>query len=383
MTDELKSLDLEALHAHTRLVRRHILKLTQQHSISLDDIAWINRHLNRLRLLYQDVKADMKETGEIDREDLSNVKHLINQAHTAAGVLIEKEADKEVPSEDTKEIDVDLFPEGLDKKLYSAYHRLKDIIHAFHELKMRPMITHKELGHLQSRLEDAENHFKKIKFDEEGEIPEGQAALSEMFEELYEEIYSLVVLLPDELEEEPKVDELLVPLENKLKHIIENLETLKAKPKEWLRTEDVGRIQNRLSDIDKQYSDERICRKGKIPAGQAIISELLEKAHELAHEVNVIVPMTPDAEKIQDKYLRNLHKKLRRILHHLYEIEKKPEDQLSLYEIGHLQNQLSRIDNYYEEGKFTLHGEVPKGQAYLAEELDKAHQVVERIMERL
>jgi hypothetical protein len=274
---------------------KYIRTLSQQPSLSLDDVAQVHRNLKRLERRYELLKEHLKE-GHADHECFLKIKHLLRKAHSSMAFLMDKEVDKEIPASETGEIDLELFPEGLDKRLFPAYNHIKGITHALNDLKMRPMITHKELGHIQASLEHAENQFKKVKFTSEGEIPEGQAALSDMFEEVYEEVYDLVVLLPDELEEEPEVEESLAPLEHKLHHIIESLEELQSLPKDWVETRDIGKIQNKLHVIDEQYKDEKITRHGHIPGGQAIISELLEKAHELAHEIVLSIPSETETE---------------------------------------------------------------------------------------
>ena len=44
-------------------------------------------------------------------------------------------------------------------------------------------------------------------------------------------------------------------------------------------------------------------------------------------------------------------------------------------EVARVQNLLHKVDEEYKEGKFEKHGKVPKGQAELADSLNKAHEL--------
>jgi hypothetical protein len=83
------------------------------------------------------------------------------------------------------------------------------------------------------------------------------------------------------------VDSELVGVYKVLKRTLKTLDNLKYKE---YTLKDITRVQNRLRFIDGQYKQGAFRRHGTIPQGQAIVAELLEQAHEVAHEMLCALP---------------------------------------------------------------------------------------------
>jgi hypothetical protein len=233
-----------------------------------------------------------------------------------------------------------------------------------------------ELARAREKLAEAEDWFRTFRITERGDVSEGQATLVEMIEEIHQMIHDLAeeaVLLA--IEGPEPVDAALLPLKEKLEGIVERLETLKTKPVAWVTAKDIGHEQVRLHEVDEQYDQAKFKKAGKIPQGQAAVSELLETAHALAREILLNLP-----EEESDPEMR-IHGKFRHMVHRIRKIigdlKALKQREFSLRDLGRLQNRLSYIDAKYENSRFQFGAEIPEGQAYASELLEIAHGLVE------
>jgi len=137
----------------------------------------------------------------------------------------------------------------------------------------------------------------------------------------------------------------------------------------------IGLLQSSIHDIDEQYEQAKFPTEAGIPSGQATLSELLENAHVLTQQIQETLP--DDYEEPADIEMRSIIRKLRNIITQLNRLKEKSE--VSTIELGRVQTRLNKIDNMYYEGKFVLHGDIPEGEAYAAELLAIAHELVEEI----
>jgi cob(I)alamin adenosyltransferase len=367
---------VKKLYATASMVLTHLMELDKQEYIALKDVAWIKHQLASLDRFREEAHESCKHDEKL--LGFGQISTLIEEAHMISEEILTGKPVTMHAQTPEGEFDVvlnsQLFPEGLDERFEPLVNRIGGIIDALDQLQNRPYVTHQELGHIQSKLHEAENKFKAIQFTSEGDIPEGQAAISDVLDEIYDRIHDLVIELPCDLYDEPEVDAALEPLEHKLKQIIEQLHNLKEKPANWITTKDVGKIQVRLHDIDEQYRMNKFEKAGKIPNGQAIVSDLLERAHEITHELSEVAS---EPEDVADE-LQPVNRRLKKIFHALNELKQNPRE-LTTQQIGRLQNELSKVDAKYEEGKVKVGGKIPQGQAQIAEMLDSAHEIAHEL----
>jgi cob(I)alamin adenosyltransferase len=84
----------------------------------------------------------------------------------------------------------------------------------------------------------------------------------------------------------------LKPIQDKLENVIRQLKELKQNPSK-VTTDQLTPIQETLRSVDEQYSEERagfVLPDGRVPEGQANLSELLNEAHQLLEEVQNSMP---------------------------------------------------------------------------------------------
>jgi soluble cytochrome b562 len=241
--------------------------------------SWVNtKDIGRIQCRLQDIDEKYKQAGFAKDTKLLHgqaiLAELLATAHSLASEIVDN-----LPSTPTENIDPSL--KSLSRKLGSIGEQLK-------ELKRRPtgQVTAKELGHLQNKLHEIDEMYKDSKFPVHGEIPVGQAVLSEKLAECHELVRSIQESNLDMTGE--SVGEDLKNLNSRLDLIIGKLYRLRVRPAEQISTKDVGKIQNDLSRIDDVYRDAKfVVSSGR---GHAVLSEKLNYAHELAHDIVTKIP---------------------------------------------------------------------------------------------
>jgi len=367
---------LDQIYALTNFVLEHMLALGEKEYVTPRDVAWVRRHL----ALLDHYVLEIRNVREFDTEHTlqkSDLKALIKEAHDIGEDLVTKM--KEDASDEATDYPVfkSWFPEGLDHKLRPAYNEMIDIVIALDTVKNKPLIRHQDIGKIQLKLGEVEDKMKVG--PTHGLTEAGEASLMEMLEEIHAMVYEFVQQLPDNLYPEPEVDPEMNPLKEKLEHLIEQLKDLKSKPTSWVSTKDIGSIQCRLQDIDEKYKQAGFPKDSKLLHGQAILAELLATAHSLASNIVNNLPRSP-VEHI-DPSLKSLSHKLSSVLEQLKELKRRPSGQVTAKELGHLQNKLHEIDEMYRDTKFSVHGEIPAGQAALSDKLSECHELVRSIQE--
>jgi len=273
----------------------------------------------------------------------------------------------------------------VDEPLHTIYFKLMQIIEGLEDLKLKGTFTHQEVGHLQNKLHGIDQLYEQAAFKKRGGLPAGQAVVTELLEEAHELAHELVCKLPGkDIETDDSrlglfnVDKLLRNTYIKLLKVVDDLDELKKNPK--ATTKDLGLLQNQLNEIDQSYSDAAFHKAGTVPEGQAIVVELLEKAHGLAHEIAMKLETNECTDEMYsgiyavDESLRGYYVKLLNVIEALDELSK--IDGFTSRDVGRLQNKIKKIDFRYQEGAFKRdkQGHVPAGQAIIAELLEKARE---------
>lgn len=367
---------LEGIFATTNFVLENLIKLGAKEALAPADVAWIRRHL----ALIDHFSAETGGIREHQAEHVlqkSDLKALMKEAHEIGEEMIAKmKVDPNVNAEELP-VEESWFPEGLDPALRPAYNELLDVVVAFDTLKNKPYIRHQDVGRIQNKLSELEEMLKIG--PTHGLIEVGEAALRDMFEEVHDMVYSVVQDLPLETYEEPEVASSLEPLKHRLEMVIHQLKELSKKPTKWVTSKDVGHIQCQLMEIDEKYKQGRFDWKRQVPQGQAVLADLLETAHALAAD---LMSHAKEYHELESRLSPFIHK-LNGLVEELKKFQQKPPAQVTMQELGHLQAKLSHFDDRYHETKFVVCGEIPQGQAYASELLNKAHAIVKSIQDSM
>jgi len=302
------------------------------------------------------------------------VTELLEKAHALAREIVEK-----LPEE------TEYGPEKrCHGELRHIANRLRKIISDLKTLKGREF-TSAELGHLQNKLSHIDSRYHDARFQFGDAIPEGQAYVSDLLAVAHSLIEDLRFELDEPLSDEEfsgvgdQVSGRLLPVLQKLQHYERLLAHMMSMPVEELTTRDIGRVQNSIHKIDERYNQGRIAVGKKIPEGQAIISEKLNRVHELVHLVLCRMPLD-EHERVDDN-LQSVLKKLDFLTAELMKLKSLPPEQVSTKDVGRIQNKLFVFDAKYTQGKFVVGGgKIPQGQAIVAEKLYEAREMAHDIL---
>jgi len=200
---------------------------------------------------------------------------LINDLYYEVHKLVE-ELPEDLPRE--PEFDLELAPLAA---------KLGDIIGQLRALQSKPArwLTTKDVGHVQVKLMDVDQHYHEAKFLKKGKIPQGQAALAEQLQKAHNIVHELAVSAHDRPEVD--IDEKLMPIAKKLQKLTQQLQQLKSKAD--LTTQDIGAVQIRLAAIDDKYKESHFTVGNQIPKGQALVAEMLENAHTVVRELYAVL----------------------------------------------------------------------------------------------
>jgi len=173
------------------------------------------------------------------------------------------------------------------------------------------------------------------------------------------------------------VDDRMMPIYEHLERVIQHLQYLHESPGP-LSYKEVGNIQNELHRIDEKYSQGAFRRAdGSVLEGQAVLSELLEEAHELVH---AIVCSLPEHDEDIDQHYRPIRRKLSKILGVLDSLKHQKEKRITSRDVGKLQNDLHKIDDHFKKIEFTAIGEVPEGQAQISQMIEDAYDSIRQLV---
>jgi len=171
------------------------------------------------------------------------------------------------------------------------------------------------------------------------------------------------------------VDPVLVPVIKQLQKILSRLHDLKYQPTR-VTYKRIAKIQGWLHKVDLAFRE--------LPAGlegDGTASKMLTEAFSRVEEI--VDEMLPSRVEDVDPKFRKTFKKLAKTTELLKEANNLPLRLVSSRYVGSLQSRLSKIDDKYHEARFEVAGDLPKGQAILADMLDEAHFVARDLLCRI
>jgi hypothetical protein len=275
----------------------------------------------------------------------------------------------------------------IEESLHSIYFKLLRIVTELDELRVKPFISSQDVGKLQNKLHQIDRHYSSACIKKGGQIPAGQAVISELLSESYEAAHELLCKIPEDEAAEPELEgqaqidamtdemiEQVDPVVLELHNLILALEELQNKP--HLRRAEIAKVQHKLKDIEVNAVDNQQTMDKLRPhfdAAYALVFDLLTKPHK------------KDLSMAIDESLWPVETELKKVIHSLHELRKKPIKSIREKDLRYAQDKLQQIDSMYNEGVFKTYGTdpMPRGQAVLSSMLNKAHQMMYDMVVRL
>jgi hypothetical protein len=261
----------------------------------------------------------------------------------------------------------------MDEELLAIMDKLSEIAdQAYDMFYTQTVVTYRDVARLQNKLHQIDEKYFQAGFKHG--LPRGQAVIAEELEEIHEILRQLVLELREEDQWED-IDPSLVPVIKQLQKILGRLHDLKYHPAR-ISYKNVAKIQGWLHKVDLAFRD--------LPAGldeDGTASKMLAKAFATVEEiVDDLLPA--EADDVAPKFKKTF-KKLSETTELLKKANNLPVRLVSTRYVGSLQSRLATIDDKYREARFDVAGEIPKGQAILADMLDEAHFVARELLCRL
>lgn len=166
----------------------------------------------------------------------------------------------------------------VSNELRTYHDRLTNIQHALEAMRDKPNLQPRDIRSYRNKLGEIDAHYHMAGFEVNQSMPEGQAIIADLLNTCHETVRELLLKT-----DYYKVDPALYSLHDRLASIVMGLEGLQGK--ESLTEKDVAKYRNRLEAVDKHYVEGKFVVDGKVPEGQAVLAEMLEKAHALIQEL--------------------------------------------------------------------------------------------------
>lgn len=274
----------------------------------------------------------------------------------------------DMPPTKTASHDVDAALVPIEKELQQALAALQK----FAAEKEKPVhatdlrAARETLGHVDSLYHEGAIVIPGV----EG-VPAGQAKLSEMLAQGHELLRTILENQVDFY----KVDAALRPTHDKLDNVLHALRSIQDKAD--LQPHDLRPYRQKLAEIDAHYTQAGVEVDGKFPEGQAVVAGMLNESHELVRQML----MKCDYYKVAPE-LMSVHDRLEFIIMRLEGLLRK--ENLKEADLGNLRDKLSAVDAEWKEGKMgATGGQVPEGQAVVSELLNKAHELMAQVQNKL
>ncbi|KAI8089640.1 uncharacterized protein BX664DRAFT_333539 [Halteromyces radiatus] len=221
----------------------------------------------------------------------------------------------------------------------------------------------------QEKLRQIDN-LKSDLFPKDGSVPNGQALIVGLLEQLYEETHDLIASTDN-------ISDSLKPIADRLKEIKAQLERLALTHRWTLRETDLYTFQLQLQEIEKlrhngKFRDPQ-AGEDNVPDGQALINFLLRGCYRLI--TKMLSENVPVSEAIMP-----IHNQLSTVRRCLLEVTKwgKPDSARDLYPY---QLKLASIDNMRQNGIFyDDEGNIPEGQAICIALLNECYDILHDLM---
>jgi len=328
--------------------------LRHKESVTTRDVGALQNKLNAIDHQYR--QAVIKKAGEIPAGQ-AIISGLLHEARDVAHEIL-----CNLPP-----IDAD-----VDESLRGVYYKLSNIIEGLKGLMEKESFTGQEVGMLQNKLSRIDDLYTQAAIKKGGVIPNGQAIISEMLNEAHELAHELVCSLPDT----GIPDSGFSPVEEELTTLLDTLLQLEDKP--HLRRAEVSRLQNQLKEIEADVIEKR-------PDDESIQTKI-NQAYGMIYELIIELGPKKDLSIEIDEVLWPVEAELKKVIHALHELRKKPIKHIKDRDLRYAQEKLKDVDELYAEGAFAklLPMQEPlKGQAVLSSMLNKAHQMLYEISCRL
>lgn len=283
----------------------------------------------------------------------------------------------------------------VDEPLQGIYFKLLAIVSSLDTLKLQQEITPKDVGAIQNKLHSVDIKYREAAIKKQGIIPGGQAVISELLNEAFEAVHELVCRLPEDVVESEDVavqatsgelsqstpavterDELKDQddVQAELENLLVALEGLQNK--RYLRKAEVAKLQSKIKELELNAVGKTLTYldlKLKFDVAYALVYDLLNQTG-----------VKKDLSTSIDESLWPLETELKKVIHSLHALRKKPIKSIQEKDVRYAADKLHKVDAAYAEGRFANSGnEIPKGQAVLSSMLNKAHQMMYDIMSRL
>jgi len=266
-----------------------------------------------------------------------------------------------------------LSEELVDEELMNIMDKISNIADQAVDIYFtQKTVTYRDVARLQNKLHQIDEKYFQAGF--KNGLPHGQAVLAEALEETHKILRELVLELNEEDQWE-EIDPALIPVIKQVQKILTRLHDLKYQPTR-VTYKRIAKIQGWLHKVDLAFRD--------LPAGlegDGTASKMLTEAFSQVEEI--VDEMLPSQVEDVDPMFRRTFKKLAKTTELLKEADNLPIRLVSSRYVGSLQSRLAKIDDKYHEARFEVAGEIPKGQAVLADMLDEAHFVARDLLCRI
>eukprot|EP00917_Polyrhabdina_sp_WS-2016_P030882 GHVP01065796.1.p2 GENE.GHVP01065796.1~~GHVP01065796.1.p2 ORF type:complete len:369 (-),score=84.71 GHVP01065796.1:855-1961(-) len=238
------------------------------------------------------------------------------------------------------------------------------------------------LSKLQGRLLEIENtHRESGVFGSFADPLPGQGVLHDLLNEAHTRVkHEVNILEKKEKQHQHPVALEIQPIEKKLQHILESIETVHDE-------EELRKVRGRLCQIDNERVNGQFGVKegqGKSPpSGQAILHDLLNSCFVQLREKEAVMAA---AEKHLDIQLKPIYSQLTHLLRDLHDVKSHPKD------LPRLQGLLSEIDgrrhggvfvpqSFGDKGSSSPPSEILPGQGVLHDLLHQCYVVARSVQE--
>jgi DNA repair exonuclease SbcCD ATPase subunit len=320
--------------------------------VTLTDVAV----LPHLKSLLKDLKSQKKDVFGSQEFNESSQKHVENcfKKVYQSSLLYEKRIQQLKEEKEALDHTMDCIWNNLEnligplwkleEGMFGIYEQVARVYKDLLLLKNSPKLNTRQVAEIQDKLNDIENQFKiDGKFLKEGdkEVQGGQAVIIALIERCYRLAHHLIL-------EAPEVDPALVDYKLRVEKIISDLNLINTAPSAGLKIykDELMQIQKELDEIDSnQHESKFLDSYGNIPAGQAHLRDLIERAYDL---VNDCMLKIENQEEEDHSFLKVMKDSIRQMEDRLLE-STTSVFALSRAKVSELNDQLSNTVGYVKE----------------------------------
>jgi len=251
--------------------------------------------MQHLKSLLKDLKSQKKDVFGSQETNASSQEHVENYFKKVyqSSLLYEKRLQQLKEEKEALDHTMDCIWNNLEnligplwkleEGMFGIYEKVASVYKDLLRLKKNPKLNTRQVAEIQDKLNDIENQFKiDGKFLREGdkEVQGGQAVIIALIERCYRLAHHLIL-------EAPEVDPALLDYKLRVEKIISDLNLINTAPSAGLKIykDELVQIQKELDEIDSNQHDSKFLdSSGNIPAGQAHLRDLIERAYDLVND---------------------------------------------------------------------------------------------------